>query len=615
MTYAGWHIEQLKFTGKDNKEALLDFAAGLTLVYGASNTGKSFALKALDFMLGGQTKLPNIKERRPYDTLWLDIAFSPDRKALLERAIVGGAFKLHEGAGASRILAPKHDANTSNNISTFLLMQMDAAGRKVAVDSSGTHNNLTFRDIAGVVLTKEIPIQSEHSPIESGERNTKTRERNILKFMLTGADDSAIVPVVKPKDFRTGRAAKASFLQDLIDQINADLSADYSNTDELSEQSERINETLHHIENELAVARSSIRTLLDQKRDLSSKISAAERRNTEIMLSLASFEQLEEVYASDIARLESLEETGFLLGLDSKTDCPVCGAPLAAQVHSHGIAEIENVRVAAEIEVQKIKQQRSELIKTVEDTKGERVKLDVSITGLRESLREVELKLAEATPDVNKQQRALTEVISVRDHVRHGLDLLVQRDRYIKKKADIEASKPPKRSKLHDTIQHGLSTETAKDFADVVSKVLTAWGFPGQKQVFFDPTSYDLVIDGKERKDNGKGVRAITHAAFKVALMLFCRERDLPHPGFLVFDTPLLTYRDPMKKPGDHLTADEQELRNTDLKQRFFMHLGHLGEKAQIIVFENVDPPNDIEGYCKVEAFTNDPNEGRQGFL
>jgi hypothetical protein len=42
MTYAGWHIEQLKFTGEE-KEAALVFGPGLSLVYGASNTGKSFA--------------------------------------------------------------------------------------------------------------------------------------------------------------------------------------------------------------------------------------------------------------------------------------------------------------------------------------------------------------------------------------------------------------------------------------------------------------------------------------------------------------------------------------------------------------------------------------------
>ncbi|MGF1620408.1 MAG: hypothetical protein ACFCUR_07330 [Rhodomicrobiaceae bacterium] len=612
MSYAGWHIRQLKFTGKDNKEALLNFAAGLSFVYGASNTGKSFALKALDFMLGGQRELPNIGERDPYSKLWLDIAFSPDSQVLLERAIAGGAFSLHQDKQPARILAPKHNANSPNNISTFLLTQMDATDRKISIDTSGTQNNLTFRDIAGIVLTNEIEIQSENSPVESGKPNDRTRERNVLKFMLTGEDDSAIIPIVKPKDFRTGRVAKAALLQDLIDQVNADLSADYPNIDGLAAQSERIDETLARIESDIAAARSSIRGLLDEKRRLSSHISAAEHRSIEIALSLQSFEQLEEVYTSDIARLESLEEASFLLGLDDNTDCPVCGAPPEAQAHSQGFAEIEDVRVAAEIEIQKIKQQRSELIRTVEDTKAERTKLVAAVDGLYEALRDVEFRLEAATPDADEQQRKLSDVVSVRDHVRRGLELLAQCERLIKQKENIEKSKPPKRN---DSNQLGLSTETAKAFADVVSDVLLAWGFPGKKHVVFDLGDYDLIIDGKRRRNNGKGVRAITHAAFKVALMLFCRERGLPHPGFLVLDTPLLTYRDPMKKPGDRLTADEQELRNTDLKERFFDHLGNLGKTAQCVVFENVDPPDDIESYCKVEVFTNDLDEGRQGLL
>jgi hypothetical protein len=120
------------------------------------------------------------------------------------------------------------------------------------------------------------------------------------------------------------------------------------------------------------------------------------------------------------------------------------------------------------------------------------------------------------------------------------MELLPQRERLIKQMDEVEASKPPK---LDGNIQLGLSTEKAQEFADVVSGVLSAWGFPGQKRVVFDLSTYDLIIDGKERRNNGKGVRAITHAAFKVALMLFCRERGLSHPGFLVLDTPLLPVR------------------------------------------------------------------------
>jgi len=612
MTYAGWHIDRLRFTGADDLEAILEFAPGLTLVYGASNTGKSFAVKAIDFIMGGGRELPDIRERNPYNKVWMDLTLAQNRLVTLERGIVGGGLNLHEEGTPSRALNPTHNANNPANISTFLLREMGATGKKIAVDASGTHNNLTFRDIAGIVLTKEIAIQSEASPIELGDRGDITRERNVLKFMMTGEDDSAVVPLVKPKDFKTGRIAKASMLLDMIDQLNAEIAADYSDTEGLPDQCARINETLGRIETELSSARTSIRTLLDEKRQLSSNISATERRSVDISLSLVSFEQLEAVYASDINRLEGLEEAGFLLRREATDPCPVCGAPPEAQTHSHGLEGIEEVRAASEIEVLKIKQQRGELIKTVEDTKAEALKLVISIAQMRETLGVVERKLEEATPNIDEQQRQLSEIIPIRDHVRRGLDLLKRRDEFIKQREAVEASKAPKHA---ETIQRGLSTQTAKELADVVSSVLGEWGFPGERQVFFDLKTYDLIIDGKERRNNGKGVRAITHAAFKVALLLYCRERGLPHPGFLVLDTPLLTYRDPMKSPGDTFTAEEHELRKTDLKERFFKHLGHIGDRAQFIVFENVDPPDGIAKYASVTAFTNDLDTGRQGLL
>lgn len=612
MTYAGWHILGLKFSGKSDSQALLDFAPGLSLVYGASNTGKSFALKALDFMLGGSRDLPNIKEREPYDRLFLDVAFTSERSVVLERALVGGSFLLRDGSDAERTLAPRHSANTENNISTYLLSQMQAEGRRISVDASGTPGNLSFRDIANVVLTDETAIQSEFSPIESGSPTNRTRERSAFKFILTGEDDSAIVPVIKPKDFRTGRAARVSMLEEMIDEIEADISADYPDVEGLTDQSKKLDETLENIHRQIRELRQSISALLDEKRRLSTEIAAAERRSTEIALSISSFSKLDEVYGSDLARLEALEEVGFLLAIEGEADCPICGAKPESQEHSHGLDEIEKVQVAAEIEIEKITRQRTELLQTVEDTVTEDIRLTKSIAELRESLSSVEDQLLSATPDANEQQRVLSEVLLERDQVRDGLDLVARLDRLTKQKEQIERTKPPKRD---SSIQLGLSTETAKDFADTISEVLLAWGFPGRKQVVFDLSTYDLIIDGKERRNNGKGVRAITHAAFKVALMLFCRERGLPHPGFLVLDTPLLTYRDPMKKEGDSLAQDEQELQNSDMKERFFDHLGELGEKAQIVVLENIDPPKEFGEQHSIEAFTNDPDEGRQGLL
>ncbi len=110
-------------------------------------------------------------------------------------------------------------------------------------------------------------------------------------------------------------------------------------------------------------------------------------------------------------------------------------------------------------------------------------------------------------------------------------------------------------------------------------------------------------------------MRAITHAAFKIALLIFCHEKGLPHPGFVILDTPLLTYRDPIKNPKHgELSTDEKKLAQTSLKQKFFEHLHSIRKLGQFIIFENVDPPNNIENLAKAEIFLGQPG-GRIGFF
>ena len=97
---------------------------------------------------------------------------------------------------------------------------------------------------------------------------------------------------------------------------------------------------------------------------------------------------------------------------------------------------------------------------------------------------------------------------------------------------------------------------------------------------------------------------------------MFCRERNLPHPGFIILDTPLLTYRDPLKNKKDGaLSPDEQALRNTSLKDFFFEHLAAVSKLGQIIVIENVDLPTNLSSVAHVETFTGDPSNGRFGLF
>jgi hypothetical protein len=144
---------------------------------------------------------------------------------------------------------------------------------------------------------------------------------------------------------------------------------------------------------------------------------------------------------------------------------------------------------------------------------------------------------------------------------------------------------------------------------------LEAWHFPNAEKAQFDIQTNDITIAGKRRSANGKGVRAILHAAFNVAVLIYCRDKGLPHPGFLVLDTPLLTYREPLTSKYGELSADEEEIKKSNLATHFYHHLASLKDMAQIIVIENSDPPEVIYPFARIETFSGRLGLGRYGLF
>ena len=153
-------------------------------------------------------------------------------------------------------------------------------------------------------------------------------------------DDSAIVPVVDKRTFKTATTAKLEVVDEMIAALSDELESDFPNAYQLSEQSNHLEESWAHAQREMQMAQESIRTCLATKRRLAIDISRNEERRAEIQTNLGRFEQLEEVYRSDIERLETIGEAGFLLALGGDNDCPLCGAPPTAQRHVHGLADI-----------------------------------------------------------------------------------------------------------------------------------------------------------------------------------------------------------------------------------------------------------------------------------
>lgn len=614
------HLSQLTFTGPSAREAVIPFAEGLTIVYGASNTGKSFAVKAIDFLLGGSRPLPGINERAGYDRGWLALQLPHAGDITLVRALVGGAFELYAGsvtasssdAEMKQRLSAKHDHTATDNVSQFLLTQLGFEDKRIAVDPNGKLRSLSFRDLARFCIVDETAIQSELSPVESGQNQLVTQERSVFKLLITGIDDAAVVPVVDRKTFKAATTGKLEVLDEMIAAINEELNSDYPDELHLADQNHQLEETWQSVQGELQLAQATIRTLLAEKRSLVEFMSGLSNRRDEIQINIGRFEQLQDVYRSDIERLNSIEEAGFLLTLASDKPCPLCGALPEHQKAVHGIEEVEQARAAAGAEIQKIRLQELDLKTALIDLDSEGQAIERSLEEADHRLGAIEEALANMAPAAHEAKRRVDEVLPARDQVRKGLSLVEQRLSLQRRREELAGLKPA--SKAEKPVL-GLTPGSAHDFAQKVSEVLATWHFPGDLHVAFDEQTYDLRIDGKMRRDNGKGVRAVTHAAFKVALLLYCRERQLPHPGFLVLDTPLLTYRDPLRSSAGELSVDEAALKATSLKSYFFEHLAANGDNGQFVVIENVDLPEGIERQALVKTFAGAGAAGRQGLF
>ncbi|MEU7633802.1 hypothetical protein AB0C34_28135 [Nocardia sp. NPDC049220] len=166
----------------------------------------------------------------------------------------------------------------------------------------------------------------------------------------------------------------------------------------------------------------------------------------------------------------------------------------------------------------------------------------------------------------------------------------------------------------------GIGLRAQREFSAALAERLAAWRFPDPEGVRYDLSEQDVVSDDQLRLAHGKGVRAIQHAAFTVALGQYCFERDLPHPGFVILDSPLVTYRPPdgghdpaTVAPFGNASGAEDEV-SDNIVRAFYEDLQRHCT-GQVIIFENTDPPDGLDDQTVDIRFTKNAQGGRYGFF
>ncbi|MBK1855327.1 AAA family ATPase [Verrucomicrobiaceae bacterium 5K15] len=611
-------IRDVSFLGNGRDSASIKFQSGLNVLCGASETGKSFLVEAIDYLLGGG-KLRDIPERVGYDRVRIGIEIVNEGSWTFERSVDGGGYTQYEGIIGEEVVAEcygnlkvKHTSGKVDNLSGWMLDKINLLNKRLKKNKSGGTRSLSFRDLARLVIVNEKEIIRHDSPFLSGQVVTKTAEYSALKLLLTGADDSAVVAIEKNETAETGLNAKIELLDQWI-QDSEDEVADYGATRrEITSQLVKLENAIVSQRDYLGEIQSQLNESMRRRREVVKRREIARDRLDEITDLLERFSLLRAHYAVDINRLMAIEESGSLFVHHAKVTCPLCGAPPEAG-HDDGACDgacdgdVASIVQAASAEIEKIKALASDLEATITSLLGESDRLKQLLKGIDISFGSIDQSIRETmAPDLSIMQQQYSEFLEKKNEVHDALNAVKRLDKLKLQKEELLKNEGDDVSE-DDGTGAELSKHVLNQLSQTVQNILQAWDFPDAENVYFDEKEKDFVISGKPRGSRGKGLRAITHAAVTLGLLEFCQKYSLPHPGFVVMDSPLLAYYAP--------EGEEDNLQGSALKHNFYRYLLDNHAENQIIIIENQHPPEEFADKLNLIVFTKNPQEGRFGLF
>ena len=145
---------------------------------------------------------------------------------------------------------------------------------------------------------------------------------------------------------------------------------------------------------------------------------------------------------------------------------------------------------------------------------------------------------------------------------------------------------------MNQKIERNIANSTT-DLSVRIKELLEEWKVPDVQTIGFDDKCVDIKINQRARVSYGKGKRGIFLTAYMVALMELNIEKNLPHLGFVLIDSPVVTYKDPKyssKELHENNVNSDGELLPEGVKDNFYGWLATRNDTGQIIVLENEEP-------------------------
>lgn len=606
----GFYISQVQVTGPEKKDAIIEFSKGLNVVSGPSDTGKSYLLQCINYMMGGSTPPKDIEEAEGYDCIWMEIhtyygeSFTIKRKMGNSQLLLIGA-ELPEAKTSTIVqtLSSTHSSTKESNISAFLLKLTNLRDKQIK-ESKYKKRLIRFSDVKTICLKDESEIITENSPISTGQYSLAPVEESLFNLFLSGEDDEDLAILKDPKVYKSMLRGKLELTQSLLQAERERIVNLKSSVSRMSQQ--EISIKIDELSLSMGESNQLIKYQENKRNGMLRNLSAVNQHITHLNEIIERFSLLYEHYYSDLQRLEFMLEGEHLLSQLPTVPCPTCGSEVESD-KIKDILEDDNREI-----VNSINKERMKIITKMEDLHTTTEDIQKELSKYNQDKGEIQKDLDLISDLLDKKLRQTRQILSkdLNEFVTLKQNIVLLQDAEINSQhysREIESYERKINEKPKKEERRILPEEHYQKFCDRIQEQLISWGVNvGNLQ--FDKNKMDFIINGKARRNYGKGYRAILCSAFLISLMKYCWEQGTYHPRFLVLDSPLTTYRE-----GDK--PQEKDEVETTVQNEFFNNLADLSQNFQIIIFDNKDPLLDIQNKITYHHFTRNLEIGRYGFF
>ena len=552
-------INQLRVIGI-RKNYTVFFHAGLNIINGDSDTGKSSILDLIDYCLGGQ------------DIDMYDELRSSGRYCLLEVSLNEKTYTIQRD-----IFEPHKNVEVYSTT-------IDDMGNVFPKEYSSSFSRKAEEGFLSDFFLDALSIpkiEIKQAPSKSDSKMIRLSFRDILKYNSLSQDDVGSKQLLDGANFAVAVKNQETFkfIHNLLDINIAELNALISEKstsqksleqnyktistffretnlktkedlqaarEEMNQNVRILNEQIELINQNMKADTQGLEELRSIKRELERKIKAEREEIENLNIQMRQHVLLKNDYIQDIQKLDtSIKASRYKIPEDLETPCPVCDNALritsiSAKFQQSGTELLER-------EIKSIKNRMSGIVKLIDESRNEIILAEINIADITKELERVNVLLDTGTSEIISpylSQRdgfttARTQFLEKIDQIEYTLKIRNQLNEIANRSSKLELEL----AKLNKDLEELKSstpttTKITERLADILQDFLIQCKMNNVTGISVNQRNFMPVVRNLEynRLTSG-GVRTLVSVGYFISLLKNGMETTTNHPNFLMIDT------------------------------------------------------------------------------